>query len=272
MSSSTSGSSGSSGLLAGHTAVVTGAASGIGWAIAQRYAAAGASVALLDIDEAGITTAAAAIAEQTGADVMAIAADVADESSLQQARSRIEQRLGGCDIVVPNAGILVFKEVLALSVAEFDRVLRVNLTGAFLTARTFGQAMVNAHSGGSIIFTSSLFGKRGGRGNGAYSASKFGLIGLAQSMAAELAPMDIRVNVVCPGQIDSDMLTALFAERAAESDRTPTQERELFTSRIPLGRLGTPTDVADTFLYLASDLSSYVTGQDITVDGGWSVG
>ena len=91
-------------------------------------------------------------------------------------------------------------------------------------------------------------------------------------MAAELAPMGIRVNVVCPGQIDSDMLTALFAERAAENDRTPAQERQLFTSRIPLGRLGAPADVADTFLYLASDLSGYVTGQDITVDGGWSVG
>lgn len=259
-------------LLTGHTAVITGAASGIGRAIADRYAAAGASVALLDVDDAGVTTAAAAIAEQTGARTTAIGADVADEDDLQHARAHIEAQLGTCDIVVPNAGILVLKEVLALSMAEFDRVLRINLTGAFLTARIFGQAMVSADLAGSIIFTSSLFGRRGGRGNGAYSASKFGLIGLAQSMAAELAPTGIRVNVVCPGQIDSDMLTALFDERAADSGLTPAQEREQFTMRIPLGRLGSPTDVADTFLYLASDLSSYVTGQDITVDGGWSVG
>lgn len=111
-----------------------------------------------------------------------------------------------------------------------------------------------------------------GAGNGAYSASKFGLIGLAQSMAAELAPVGIRVNVVCPGQIDSAMLNSLFQDRAVENDRTPAQERQQFTNRIPLGRLGSAADVADTFVYLASDLSSYVTGQDITVDGGWSVG
>lgn len=259
-------------LLNGHIAVITGAASGIGRAIAQRYAAAGASVALLDIDEARVTTAAAAVAELTGARTVAIATDVTDEDDLQRARGHIEAQLGTCDIVVPNAGILIFKEVLALSAAEFDRVLRINLTGAFLTARIFGQAMVSAPLAGSIIFTSSLFGRRGGRGNGAYSASKFALIGLAQSMAAELAPNGIRVNVVCPGQIDSDMLTALFEERAAHGNLTPAQERQQFTSRIPLGRLGSPTDVADTFLYLASDLSSYVTGQDITVDGGWTVG
>lgn len=259
-------------LLTGHTAVITGAASGIGRAIAQRYAAAGAAVALLDVDRAGVTTAAAAVAEQTGARTMAVAADVADEQDLQQARALIEAQWGTCDIVVSNAGILVLKNVLALSVPEFDRVLRINLTGAFLTARIFAQAMVDAELAGSIIFTSSLFGRRGGRGNGAYSASKFGLIGLAQSMAAELAPLGIRVNVVCPGQIDSPMLTALFQERAAGSGLSPAQERQQFAGRIPLGRLGSPTDVADTFLYLASDLSSYVTGQDITVDGGWSVG
>lgn len=261
-----------SALLSGHTAVVTGAGSGIGLAVAQRYAAAGASVALLDIDQAAISAAAAAITEQTGARTVAVAANVTDEDSLEQGRAFIEQQLGRCDIVVANAGILVFKEVLALSVTEFDRVLRVNLTGAFLTARIFAQAMVAAETGGSVIFTSSLFGKRGGRGNGAYSASKFGLIGLAQSMAAELAPRNIRVNVVCPGQIDSDMLAQLFTDRAANQGSSATEERRKFTSRIPLGRLGSPADVADTFLYLASDLSGYVTGQDITVDGGWSVG
>jgi NAD(P)-dependent dehydrogenase (short-subunit alcohol dehydrogenase family) len=131
---------------------------------------------------------------------------------------------------------------------------------------------VTAGRAGSVIFTSSLFGTRGGAGNAAYSASKFAIIGLAQSMAAELAPAGIRVNTVCPGQIDSVMMDHLFEERAAAADTTSEQERARFVSRIPLGRLGDPPDVADTYVYLASSLSAYVTGQHIIVDGGWNVG
>ncbi|AZI56902.1 SDR family oxidoreductase [Nakamurella antarctica] len=262
----------SANLLAGRIAVITGAASGIGLAIANRYAEQSASLALIDLNQDRTTAAAESISRRTGARTIGIAADVSDEKSMQRALALVQETLGTSDIVVPNAGILVLKDALDITVEEFDRVLRINLTGSFLTAKVFGQAMVQANRPGSIIFTSSLFGKRGGRGNGAYSASKFGLIGLAQSMAAELAPAGIRVNVVCPGQIDSDMLSQLFDDRARDNSTTPEHERDIFTSRIPVGRLGSPGDVADTFLYLASDLSAYVTGQDITVDGGWSVG
>ena len=151
-------------------------------------------------------------------------------------------------------------------------MLRVNLFGAFLTATEFARRMPHDGADGRIIFTSSLFGLRGGVGNAAYAASKFGILGLAQSMAAELAPAGIRVNSVCPGQIESAMIGQLFEDRAAANGTAPEEERAAFARHIPLGGLGSPDDVADTYVYLASSLSSYVTGQHIVVDGGWSVG
>jgi len=259
-------------LLAGRRAVVTGAARGIGLAVATRFAAHGASVAVLDLDQSACDDAAARIHEATGVTTVPVAVDVSTPDSVLAAADVVSESLGVADIVVPNAGVLVLKPVLDLSPEEFQRVVQVNLVGAFLTASEFSRRMVQAGSPGQVILISSLFGLRGGAGNAAYAASKFGVVGLAQSMAADLAPQGIRVNSVCPGQIDSAMLTALFETRASSSGSTVEQEHDLFVSHVPMARLGTADEVADSCVYLASHLSAYVTGQQLVVDGGWSVG
>jgi NAD(P)-dependent dehydrogenase (short-subunit alcohol dehydrogenase family) len=151
-------------------------------------------------------------------------------------------------------------------------VIEVNLTGAFLTAQAFLKPLLAAGRPGQVIFTSSLFGLRGGRENAAYSASKFGMIGLAQSLAAEVASNGIRVNCVCPGQMDTDMIRQLFRDRAALTGATEAEVAGRLTARIPTGALGRMDELAGTYVWLASDLSRYVTGQSITVDGGWQVG
>ncbi len=259
-------------LLQGRTAVVTGAARGIGLSIATRLAQHGADVALVDLDASATEAAALAIQESTGARTVGLAADVSDAARLSEAADHISDALGTVDVVIPNAGILVLKPALDITPREFDDVLRVNLLGAFLTATEFARRLVGTTTDGRIIFTSSLFGLRGGVGNAAYAASKFGILGMAQSMAAELAPHGIRVNSVCPGQIESAMIQQLFDDRAAAAGTTPESERAAFVRHVPLGGLGDPGDVADTYVYLASALSSYVTGQHIVVDGGWTVG
>lgn len=259
-------------LLAGRTALVTGAARGIGLGIARRLAENGAAVAMVDLDADRIASAAAQVAAGTGAVTAALAVDVTDDAALAAAVDRAEAELGPVDTVVPNAGVLLLRPALDIPPAEFDDVLRVNLSGAFRTATELARRMVAHGAGGSITFTSSLFGLRGGAGNAAYSASKFGVLGVAQSMAAELAPAGIRVNTVCPGQIESAMIDQLFEERAAAAGTTPDAERAAFVRHIPMGRLGTPEEVADAYVFLASPLGAYVTGQHLVVDGGWSVG
>lgn len=218
------------------------------------------------------TGVAAELATEHGVTTCGLGVDVTSRDSVQRSTAATEAGLGGpCDVIVANAGILVIKPALDISDEEWRRVLEVNLTGAFTTAAVFAARLTEAGMPGSIIFSSSLFGVRGGAGNAAYSASKFGLIGLAQSMAAELAPQQIRVNAVCPGQIGSVMLEGLFAERSQANGTSVDDERSRFTQRIPAGRLGRTDEVADTYVYLASDLSAYVTGQHVIVDGGWSV-
>ena len=259
-------------LLAGRVAVVTGAARGIGRSIAQRLAEHGADVALLDLDESETKTAAVEVARSTGGRTVGLAADVTDAARMRTVADQIDSEFDAADVVVPNAGIMVMKPALEIQPAEFEAVLRVNLLGAFQTATEFAARMLAAELQGSIIFTSSLFGTRGGAGNAAYSASKFGILGLAQSLAAELAPSGIRVNSVCPGQIESSMIQQMFEDRAGAYGSTADSERAQFIRHIPLGSLGRPEEVADTYVYLASSLSAYVTGQHLIVDGGWSVG
>ena len=260
------------GLLRGRRAVVTGASRGIGRAIAERFAAEGAAVAVADIDAAGAADVAAGLTRTYGVPALGVAMDVADPDGVRAAADAVEAGIGGCDVIVPNAGILVIKPAFEMTDAEFRRVTEVNLSGAFSTATEFGRRLASTGQPGSVIFTSSLMGVRGAPGNAAYAASKFGMVGLMESMAADVAAAGIRVNAVCPGQIETEMLADMFVTRGERSGQTPAQERAAFEQRIPLKRLGSVREVADAYVFLASGLSSYVTGQCLVVDGGWMVG
>ncbi|PTA47486.1 SDR family NAD(P)-dependent oxidoreductase [Micromonospora sp. RP3T] len=259
-------------LLAGRRAVVTGAVGAIGRSIADRFAAHGAAVVVADLDGAACTEVAASIAARHGVPSHGVDVDVTDPDSVRRCAARTAESIGECDLLVVNAGVLVLKSVLEISQAEWRRVIEVNLTGAFHTASVFAGRMAAAGAPAGIIFSSSLFGVRGGAGNAAYSASKFGLLGLAESMAADLAPHGIRVNSVCPGQVGSPMMEELFRRRADDNGTDAAAERAAFTRRIPLGHLADTDEIADTYVYLASDLSRYLTGQRLIVDGGWQVG
>lgn len=251
-------------LLSGRSAVITGAAGGIGLAVARAFHGHGARVVLADVDGPR----AAAAAEELGdGRAHAVAIDVTDAASVEAAAAALD-----VDVVVANAGILLLRDALDTEPDEWRRVLDVNLTGAFLTCRAFGRRLVERGRGGRIVLTSSLFGVRGGAQNAAYAASKFGMVGLAQCLAAELAPHAITVNAVAPGQVDTPMLHQLFADRAAQSGTSPEDVRARLVGRIPLRRLADTREIADVFVFLASDLSAYVTGQTLVVDGGWQVG
>lgn len=256
------------GLLEGKVAFITGGAQGIGLAVAIAFAAQGAKVVLADINVELVQQA----AQSFGSNALAIGLDVADETQTWAALSKTTTTFGKVDIVVPNAGILVLKHAVDTDVAAFRRVIDINLTGAFITSKVFAQRMIEQGTGGRIVLTSSLFGLRGGRENSAYSASKFGVVGLMQCLAAELATHGILANCVCPGQMDTDMIRQLFRDRAQLTGQSEDDVRGALEGRIPVGHLGPLDQLAGTYVYLASDLSRYVTGQSITVDGGWQIG
>jgi NAD(P)-dependent dehydrogenase (short-subunit alcohol dehydrogenase family) len=260
------------GLLKGTRTVVTGAARGIGLSVARRFAEEGASVILADVNIEGASRAARDLHRDGFKQVMAIELDVTDEASLTSAVQRSVADLGGVDCVVANAGILHLSHVVDMRVDDWRRVVDVNLTGVFLTCKFFARQMLEQGHGGRIIVTGSLFSRRGGVENGAYAAAKFGVLGLTECLAAELAPHGVLVNAVCPGQVDTPMMKQLIRERAQRGGDGADAVEARLLSRIPTGRLADPAEVADAYVFLASRLSRYVTGQAIVVDGGWEVG
>ncbi len=244
-------------LLQNRTALITGAARGIGRAVAKAFSEAGARLILADLEAPDTDGFHAA---------RAIALDVTDGAATTNVFSELERDGWLPDIVVPNAGILHLADITNMEEAQFTAIIDVNLHGAFLTAREAARCLP---AGSVIIFTSSLFGVQASAENAAYSASKFGVTGLMKAMAADLALRGIRVNAVAPGQIQTEMIEKLVAARRAEGKSDP---RDRLITRIPMGRLGQPEEVAGAFVWLASDLATYVTGQTIVVDGGWQVG
>ena len=243
------------GLLDGKVALVTGAARRIGKAIALKFASEGADVAFTDlvINEAAEET--VKEIEAFGHKVKAYASNAADFAQTQEVVDQIMADFGHIDILVNNAGITKDGLMLRMSEAQWDAVINVNLKSAFNFIHALTPIMARQR-GGSIINMSSVVGVSGNAGQCNYSASKAGLIGLAKSIAKEMGPRGIRANCIAPGFIISDMTKALSEE-----------VREQWMKTIPLRRGGTPEDVANVALFLASDLSSYVSGQVIHVCG-----
>jgi 3-oxoacyl-[acyl-carrier protein] reductase len=244
------------GLLEGKTALITGAARGIGKAIALKFASEGANIAFTDlvIDENGQATENEIAA--LGVKAKGYASNAADFAQTEEVVNQVKADFGSIDILVNNAGITKDGLMLRMTEAQWDAVINVNLKSAFNFIHACTPIMMRQR-GGSIINMSSVVGVHGNAGQCNYSASKAGLIALAKSIAQEMGPKGIRANAIAPGFIETAMTAAL-----------PDNVREEWKKKIPLRRGGSVDDIANTAVYLASDLSSYVTGQVIQVDGG----
>jgi len=245
--------------MEGRSALITGAARGIGLACAQRLAGDGAAVMLADIDEAAGEAAAQALRAQ-GARAAFVAVDVSRADQVQAAVDATLQAHGAIDILVNNAGIFKAADFLDITEADFDRVLDVNLKGAFLMAQAAARAMVAAGRGGAIVHMSSVNSIMAIPSIASYNMSKGGINQLTRVMALALVDHGIRVNAVGPGTIATDL-----ARDAVLHDE---QARLRLLSRTPMKRLGEPAEVADAVAYLASDAASYITGEILYVDGG----
>ena len=246
-------------LLEGKVALVTGAARGIGKAIALRFASEGADIAFTDlaIDDNGRATEEEIRA--LGVRVKGYASNAANFDEAHKTVEEVVKDFGGIDILVNNAGITKDGLMLRMSEAQWDAVIAVNLKSAFNFVHACVPVMMRRR-GGSIINMASVVGVHGNAGQANYAASKAGMIALAKSVAQEMGPKGIRANAIAPGFIETAMTEAL-----------PDSVREEWKKKIPLRRGGTPGDVADVAVFLASNLSSYVSGQVIQVDGGMNM-
>ena len=240
--------------LAGKVSVVTGGSRGIGHAIAQALAVAGALVAIIGRDAAKAQTAAHALAN--GAAARGYGCDVGDAAQVEMTIAAVERDFGRIDVVVNNAGTTRDNLLFRIGEDDWDTVIDTNLKGAFLVTKHAARGMIKRRWG-RIVNITSIVGIYGNKGQSNYTASKAGLIGFTKSISKELASRNVLVNAVAPGFIDTELTRAITGDA-----------REALVGAIPLGRLGQGSDVAAAVLFLVSDFASYITGQVLVVDGG----
>lgn len=256
--------------LENRVALVTGAAQGLGEAIAKRLAAEGCRhITIADMNGEKAQSVADAIASEYGISAIATQTNVTDEAAVAEMVQRTVDAGGRLDILVANAGILKSGDVTEFPARDWRAVIEVNLVGYFLCAQAAARVMVEQKSG-SIVQINSKSGKKGSFRNSAYAASKFGGIGLTQSIALDLAPHRVRVNAICPGNLLDGTLwqDSLYEQYARNQGITVDEVRRKYESQVPLGRGCTYDDVCNVVAFLASDESSYMTGQAINVTGG----
>lgn len=246
--------------LAGCVCVVTGGGSGIGAETARRLAQAGAAVAVLDRHEAGACGVASEIIN-AGGRAIGLAAEVTQPASVAEAAARVRQTLGACQVLVNNAGVLSGGALMDLGLEPWNQLLSVNLTGALICAQAFGRQMIEAGQGGSMVHVSSIAGHCPMPDGGAYSVSKAGVKMLSRQLSVELAAHGIRSNVVSPALVRTPLSEFAYQDPAIARQRARL---------VPVGRVCEPEELAATILFLASDRASYISGQDLLVDGALS--
>jgi meso-butanediol dehydrogenase / (S,S)-butanediol dehydrogenase / diacetyl reductase len=251
-------------LAPGRKALITGGASGFGFAIAERLAQSGALVAIADVDETKLASAAAKLAGLA----LPVSMNVVERASVARGVKHVVDRFGGLDTLVTSAGIFQFGDFATITEAEWDRTVDINLKGTFLVCQA-ALPYLRDSGRGRVVTVSSSSGKRGDDFASHYSASKFGVIGLTQSLAVESGGFGMTVNSVCPGTVPGTAmgqgsLRQKIAMRGLEGDEL----LDIDARSLPLRRLGTPGDVADAILFLITENASWITGQALSVDGG----
>ena len=257
--------------LSGKTCIVTGAARGIGKAVAVKYAQQGANVVIIDLNKAAIEAAAQDV-ESYGVSVLPLSVNVASAQELNAAFDKIESAYGTVDVLANCAGISVSKLLADLSEDEWDRVFNVNLKSIFLLNNLAAKNMIkNGVKNGKIVSISSQASKIGEVGNGPYCASKAALNSLTQVFALELAEHGISVNSVCPGYVDTEMLREVLQKRSVVEGKAPDEYEKQLMAQVPMKRLASAEEIAEFMLFLSSEGANYITGTSMTIAGGKTI-